>query len=369
MIGDHLVGSLLDPLLAIFGIVLGFGDDILSMLTASEITPKKVEWLWHNRIPLGKLTLFVGDPDNGKSMVATHVASTVSTGRDWYDVKNALAPGEVLIFASEDDHDDTTVPRLMAADANLSKIYFGRMCVGELGETSTARDMRLDKDIETIKKALVLNPNIRLVVIDPVSNHLGDTKMTDEQAVRRALTPLQQLAAERSVAIVGIMHLNKKADLQAINRIGGAMAFVGLARAVWLFSADKEKADEFHMLPIKKNIGKRQGGLTYRIDTKPVDIEGEAVQQPCITWIGNSNQSPDAALASRRLGRPREEREKALQWLRELLRDGPVPSKQIEAQCKAAGFSYRTLERIKGEPDSIVKAFREDEKWNWKLSD
>jgi len=52
------------------GIVFGFGDDLLTIL-ASKIVPKKVEWLWPNRVPLGKLTLFVGDPDNGKWMVGT----------------------------------------------------------------------------------------------------------------------------------------------------------------------------------------------------------------------------------------------------------------------------------------------------------
>ena len=55
---------------SLIGIVLGFGDDIVTVV-ASSIRPKKVEWLWPNRVPLGKLTLFVGDPDNGKSMVAT----------------------------------------------------------------------------------------------------------------------------------------------------------------------------------------------------------------------------------------------------------------------------------------------------------
>jgi putative DNA primase/helicase len=354
----------------ILAAVFGFGDDLVTLL-ASKIPPRKVKWLWQNRVPLGKLTLFVGNPDNGKSMVATYVTATVTTGRNWFDAKNWLPSGEVLIFANEDDPDDTTVPRLMASGANLSKVHLvGSIRVGEPGKTEEEREMKLDTDIKAIKKALTYNPNIRLVVIDPVSNYLGSTKMVDEQAVRRVLRPLKKLAEDTSVAILGIMHLNKKEDLKAINRVSGAMAFVGVARAVWLFcAAENQNSGIFKMLPLKKNIGPRAGGLLYRIDTKPVDIEGEADLQPYIEWTGETSESADAVLASRPVGRPRDEREKASVFLKELLRNGPLPSNEIEVQCKAAGFTYRTLERAKDEANSGVEVFREGDKWNWKLTD
>jgi len=347
--------------------VLGFGDDLITVL-ASAILPKKAEWLWPNRVPLGKLTLFVGDPDNGKSMVATYVAATVSNGGDWFDVKNSAPSGEVLIFASEDDKDDTIVPRLMASGANLDKVQFGEMRVNEAGKAQEEREMRLDKDAETIKKFLAKNPKIRLVVIDPVSNYLGDAEMNKEQEVRRVLTPLQKVAAETRVAIIGIMHLNKKGDLKAINRIGGAMAFVGVARAVWLFARDRENPDLFHMVPVKKNIGERNGGLKYRIIAKPVKIAGEDEPEPYVEWLGQSEQSVDDILPPKSVGRPGE-REKASEWLKDLLRRGPVPSKEIEDQCEAAGFKYRTLERVKDDRGSGVEAYREGDKWYWRLTD
>jgi putative DNA primase/helicase len=352
---------------ATMGVLFGLGDDVVTLLSAIDIKPKKVKWLWRNRIPLGKLTLFVGNPDNGKSMVATYVTATTSTGQSWFDETNSLPPSEVLIFANEDDHDDTTVPRLLASGANLAKVHFGKMRVDVEGEASRQREMRLDQDTETIRKALAKNPNIKLVVIDPISNHLGDTKMVDEQRVRDVLTPLQQLAAERSIAILGIMHLNKKADLQAIHRVGGATAFVGVARAVWLFCADNETPDLFHMLCVKKNISKRSDGLIYRIGTKPVDMEGEVVLQPCIEWIGKTSQSADAMLASKPAGRPRE-RDKASEWLKRFLADGPQPATEVERKGEAEGFKYRTLERAKDQSNDDIQSFRKDEKWYWRLT-
>src|ERR1700686_2243139 len=50
------------------------------MRTFSEIKPETLNWLWPGRIPLGKLTLLVGDPGLGKSLATIDVAARVSRG-------------------------------------------------------------------------------------------------------------------------------------------------------------------------------------------------------------------------------------------------------------------------------------------------
>ena len=47
----------------------------------SQIETQEVHWLWHKRIPLGKITLLDGDPGMGKSMLALSLAASVSSGR------------------------------------------------------------------------------------------------------------------------------------------------------------------------------------------------------------------------------------------------------------------------------------------------
>lgn len=354
------LGKWIDRALSLAGILFGFGDEIVT-ITAATVGLKKINWLWPGRIPLGKLSLFVGNPDNAKSLVALDVAAKLSAGRDWFEARNTIQPSDVLVFASEDDPADTTVPRLVAAGADLQKIHFGKMT----GIEGNEREMQLDKDISAIQKTISQNPNIRLLVIDPISSYLGATKMIDEQAVRRVLGPLQSLAAETGIAVIGIMHLNKKADLQVINRIGGAMAFVGVARAVWLFTADDHKPGTFHMLRVKNNIADRKGGLTYEIAIQPVEIEGDNVQQPRIEWTGQTDLSADQVLAARKPGRPKELRNGALQWLQEFLKNGPRSAGEIEAEGNAAGFSPRTLDRAK--KDLNIKSFRENDLWYWRL--
>src|SRR5215216_7215995 len=94
---------------------------ILVGIKASEVVTKPVEWLWDKRIPKGKLTMFDGDPDVGKSVITMDLSARVSTGRTFPDGAPCEA-GNVLIVNVEDAKDDTIVPRLKAQGANLERI-------------------------------------------------------------------------------------------------------------------------------------------------------------------------------------------------------------------------------------------------------
>lgn len=55
----------------------------------SDIAPKPLRWLWAGRIPLGKLTLLIGDPGLGKSLLTTEIASRVTRGASSLTVRRA----------------------------------------------------------------------------------------------------------------------------------------------------------------------------------------------------------------------------------------------------------------------------------------
>ncbi|GMU82232.1 MAG: hypothetical protein AMXMBFR47_21030 [Planctomycetota bacterium] len=112
---------------------------------AAEAMPTPVEWLWPGRVPLGKLTLVVGDPGVGKSLLMADIAARLSRGLAFPDSPPpaARAPsataaipgasptpdpqnrphlGRIVIASSDDALDDTLVHRLTAAGADLSLI-------------------------------------------------------------------------------------------------------------------------------------------------------------------------------------------------------------------------------------------------------
>lgn len=69
----------------------------------SDVEPEQLEWLWPNRIPLGKLTLLAGDPGLGKSFVTMDMAARVSRGAVWPDDSTKRQTvGSVVIFNCED---------------------------------------------------------------------------------------------------------------------------------------------------------------------------------------------------------------------------------------------------------------------------
>ena len=94
----------------------------IELLPMSSLTPKAITWLWEEYLPSGMLTLLCGAGGTGKSTIAFHLASVVTTGGTWPDKTRCAQPGNVLIWSSEDDVERTILPRLLAAGADLTRI-------------------------------------------------------------------------------------------------------------------------------------------------------------------------------------------------------------------------------------------------------
>jgi hypothetical protein len=306
----------------------------LRLVKAGDVEMKRVRWLWHEKLAFGKLNLFCGNPDHGKSLVSIDVIARATTGRDWpAGVKNTAEPMEVLIVAAEDGLEDTIAPRLAAAKANMSKVHYLQSVASTFTKRTkqTIRQLRLDEDIKALEETLRQNPAIRLVVIDPVSSYLGAAKMMDEQAVRGVLNPLVAVAERLGICVLTIMHLNKKIDLDAVNRVGGAMAFVGIPRLAWVF-AKKPKDDEnesapdnvIYMMKLKGNIIKADAhGLTFETDAVKMPIEEGEDFVPYVRWTGTTEKTMDE-LATKKKKEPKEYESKSGQveaWLLEYLSD------------------------------------------------
>lgn len=328
---------------------------------ADQIATRRLHWLWPERIPLGKITTFAGLPGEGKSLATVDIAARVSTGREYPDSENPLTASEVLFVAEEDDAQDALIPRLTAAGADLSKVHIleAVRVNGREGNGSLC----LDVDVGAIGRFLDQHSDVRLVIIDPISNHLGRVSMVDEQEVRAILGPFQEIANARKVAVVGVIHLNKKEGLSAIHRVGGAGAFVGVARASWLFTRDPEAADERLMLPLKNNYARKSSSLGYRVNERPVQIENDQVPMPYIEWLGQTDLDADEIISMPKKHTPRADA-KAL--LKNSLATGPQDASTVLAAAARQGISERTLVRAKKEL-GVESRKKGTEGWEWVL--
>jgi hypothetical protein len=91
---------------------------------ASDLQPEKMDWVWPGRIPEGKLVLLGGPPGLGKSQLTAFMAATISKGGDWPCNEGSTTVGSVIFMSAEDGIEDTIIPRLMAAGANLDRVQY-----------------------------------------------------------------------------------------------------------------------------------------------------------------------------------------------------------------------------------------------------
>lgn len=90
-----------------------------SSISAAEIEPKQIEWLWPGRIPANAITVLAGDPGLGKSLLTIELAARLTRGR------LAPKPSSVVMLTAEDSLAHVVRPRLEAANADIERVHFG----------------------------------------------------------------------------------------------------------------------------------------------------------------------------------------------------------------------------------------------------
>lgn len=337
----------------------------INVKRASSIAPEILNWLWPNRIPFGKLTLFAGHPGVGKGMATMYIAACATKGTGWHDCKNINAPAEVIIVSSEDAAGDTLVPRLMAAGADMDKV----MIVSDVTSGTGDKDFSLQTDIPALRELLELNPDVKVVIIDPIMNHMGGLKANSEQEVRAGLSPLAKLAEKHGIAIILVTHFNKSTNSDSIQRVGGAMGMVGSVRVAWTFGEDKEDG-KMKMLPLKANIAPNTGGLEYQITPYEVFINGQYASEGRITWGEKTCSSVDAAIKFKSKDDKPFAWQLAMTWLKEHLADGePHPVLEVKTAAEYADFKSDTMDTAAIKLGTVTK-FRpvNPGPWMWQIT-
>ena len=323
-----------------------------------DIIAERVGWLWNQRIPLGKLTLFVGDPGKGKSLVTCDVAARMSRGTRFPDG----APCELadtIFLSAEDGAEDTIRPRLDAAGADVAHIHRVKAVKVILADGGTGESaFSLERDLDKLEDAVKKIPSAQMLVVDPLSAYMGRTDTHRDAEIRRVLTPLSEFAARRRVGVVGVMHL-KKSETSALLRVSGSIGFVAAARVVWGFGEDPDESETRIMVAVKNNLAPLGNGLAYRIEASG-DVARIAWKQGAVTLDANSVLSVDRQEQNDRGARKPE----AETWLLRLLASGEeVPVSKIIKLAEGAPFSWRTVEQVKKE--NGVRAVKRGRVWAW----
>jgi hypothetical protein len=237
------------------------------IIPLSESIATKVDWLWPNRIALGKLTILVGDPGVGKSLVALDIAARVSLGNHWPDDSvddYPPEPGGVLILSEQDDIKDTLLPRLDAIGSNMTQIHVVQSFrkVDSLGRAETV-PFSHEVNFEMISACIRKIPRCKLVILDPLSTYLGVKPTRDELA--GCMRGLVDLAARHNVAVLATNHYSRSEHALFHCGAQGQANFGSVARSVWKIVGDTDHPERRVLLPLKNNLASDWSALRFRI--------------------------------------------------------------------------------------------------------
>jgi hypothetical protein len=299
----------------------------LRIITAADIQPERVRFLWTGRLALGKPAMLDGDPDLGKSTITADLGARISTGSPMPDGELLSEAGDVIIASAEDGMADTIRPRLEAAGADLRRVHLVDLSGPDL--------MTLPGDVPALRRSVERHRAV-LVVIDPLLQFLsGEVDSYRDQEVRQALFPLAQMAADTGCAVLGIRHFTKGAGGKAIHRGGASVGIIGLAR-IGLAVGQHPNDPSRRLLAVTKcNIAVKPPTLAYRL--VPDDLYGVAR----IEWLGVVDTSADEMVAI-----PRQEDHEessalaaACAFLTAFLTPGPRWVKEVKDEAVAAGLA------------------------------
>ncbi len=310
----------------------------LVLTPASEIAPKPVHWLWQGRIAMGTLALLAGREGIGKSTLAYTIVAMITKGK---------LPGKyegisrcVIIVATEDSWEFTIVPRLMAAEADLSKVF--RVEAADPDEYGVS----LPRDIGELS-SIALQSEVALILLDPLMSRVDSKLDTHKDSeVRQALEPLVRMADKGGAAVLGLIHVNKSGSSDPLTSLMGSRAFSAVSRAVLYVAEDPDNPEIKVVGQPKNNLGRSDlPELTYSLTQVSVgEWEGEIITSVTLKWEKEQKPGRLRTILSTKTQRSRTD--DAATWLEFYLhQNGRSLSKDIKEAGEKEGYSESTLKR------------------------
>jgi hypothetical protein len=296
------------------------------------------------------VTLIEGEARSGKSFVALDLAARISGGIAWPDSAEA-APGGTnaqplqgcLLICLQDSPGDTLGRRLRLAGGDPNYLmHFSQFLSTDLKQRKTVRAASFPGDLPAVEHLLDKHEELRLIVIDPLSDFCRAPGLLAETIHR-----LNDLAAERSLAVVATLRAKSRFDGRGRLEVKSRWP-TEAARCTWFVAVDPDDDSRRLFVPTRTNFCVEPHGLGFSIESGRVvwDIAAQF-----------DSQDPLQNLSSSAL------------WLSQLLAEGEIPSKVLFRLGAECGFTPDML-RYAGKKIGAHKrriGSRDDGHWHWSL--
>jgi energy-coupling factor transporter ATP-binding protein EcfA2 len=307
------------------------------------------------KIPAGSISVLTGQQGAGKGTLLVREAVGV-----------AAAGGGVLVASDEDSVAYTLRPRLEVASLELVGV------IEPLERVHLVAELTLPDHVEqlvTIGREL----GVRLLVVDPWTNHVGNINVDRSQELRSALNALAEACDRTGMVALLVAHPNKNSENpDPLERVAHASALTQVARsAYWIVKDPRidEGRDELDRLivHVKHNLTARHDTAEARIETR--DLIAPADTAPLLVMTGTTSLDWLEVHKIKRqhdTARPADQRDGASQLVTNYLATLPTRCAtfgKILEQLEPAGVTRSTLTRAGVELANAGKIDRTSVGW------
>ena len=307
------------------------------LICMDDIAIREMRWLWHPYFPMGASVLMHGPGGVGKSHIICDIAARISRGDSFpFEVNPPRRmPGRVLLMSAEDEPDVVLKPNLLAAGANMKNVF--------VPDTQFVFDEQGIKEMEGFMSTC----QAVAVFIDPIVAYMGGSKdMFRANEVREVMGALNAMARKLDIAMIIAAHDRKNKEGSQQDLASGSADFVNAPRGALHIVEDKYGPAMWH---VKSNYSAKGPALGFSFkDGHFAWTQTRDEDEPVFGRRGSGGAS-----------------EKCEEFIVGYLKNGPKPSKEVEAAAREAGCNMRTMNNVKKDLGIQSYAKRVDGKLTW----
>lgn len=301
--------------------------------SAGSLKPESIEWLLPGRLMRRAINLIDAHKSMGKSSFLASVVAAYSRGKDLEGnyLKNFDRPN-ILWIQHEEVYAADVVPRLKAANADLVPILVPETVAAILR-------VSLPANLEGLAK-LVKNSGVGLVIVDPFSALSdGTADENHQQGMRRYMECMKAACVDNGATVICSRHLRKGSSGRAAEQGMGSNAIAAVARV--LLRIDENPKDKAQRLLTVLCSSQR----------KPLPVVLEQVEPSSnfspVRLGGELDLTIEEILEGSQEQGQADESQDAATIMFELLKGGPMWSKDLLSAAKDSGVSERTMRKAK----------------------
>jgi AAA domain len=220
----------------------------------SKVGP--IEFVWAPWLIRGRMNMMAGEERSGKSTLSAWIAAKLTKG-ELPGIFEGKPMPILFVGADEDDWHKVTLPRLMAAGADMDLIE-------EFRPTDPKHLFDVEKDIEELRRILGAN-EYALVVLEHLMDILPRISNPNAPALlRREVRPLRGVLNDRNTAALGPLHVNKAQAQTFRQHAQGSMQWTAMSRSAFL--VDRHPQDRSRRVVVL-------GPANYVKDDEPLSLE------------------------------------------------------------------------------------------------